>query len=157
MRNFLAPENSPEQRSSTEMYILDTNVISELGKAHPHPNVLRWAEAHPLNEFYLSAIGVKELEYGCLLMEWRDQRQGSRLRQWLSVVFKEYEDRILVIDRLVAQKAASLHVPDPAPEADAYIAATALVTGFSVVTRNVTDFVRFAGLTIINPWEDLDD
>ena len=136
------------------MYILDTNVISELGKTSPHPNVLRWAGAHPLNEFYLSAITVKELEYGCLLMERRDQLQGQRLREWLTVVFEEYQDRILVIDQYAARRAASLHVPDPAPEADAYIAATALVTGFPIVTRNVTDFVRFARLTIINPWED---
>jgi len=139
------------------MYVLDTNVISELGKAHPDSNVLRWAGSHSLKEFYLSAVVVKELEYGCLLMERRDQLQGSRLRQWLTAVLEEYEDRVLVVDQRVARKAASLHIPDPAPEADAYIAATALVAGFPIVTRNITDFMRFAGLTIINPWEDFFD
>ena len=136
------------------MYILDTNVIAELRKKEKaDPNVRKWVSTHPMDQCYMSAITVKELEYETLLMERRDPRRGANLREWVAEVLTIFHHRVLPIDAQVALRAASLHVPDPAPEADAYIAATALASGFILVTRNLSDFIRFAGLDPINPWD----
>jgi len=138
------------------MGLLDTIAISELRKApagRADPNVVRWADAHPLEQCYLSAIVVKELTLGVLLMARRDAEQGRLLSNWLSALLKEFADRIVPVDDAVARLAARLHVPDPAPEADAYIAATAIVHGMDLVTRNTADFARFTGLSLVNPFQ----
>ena len=136
------------------MYILDTNVISELRKARKtHPNVRKWAESLPSASLYISAISVLELEIGILLLGRRDKEQGAILRAWMdSHVLPTFSDRILPIDTAVAQRCATLHVPNPRSDRDALIAATALVHGLTVVTRNVADFER-TGVGVLNPWE----
>jgi predicted nucleic acid-binding protein len=138
------------------MLLLDTNVVSELrnirtGKADL--NVARWAEGLVTTDLYLSVITLQELEMGVLLCERRDPAQGALLRVWLDEhVLPAFEGRILPIDSAVAKCSASLHVPDPRPVHDAFIAATALVHGMTVVTRNVADFLT-TGVGIINPWD----
>jgi len=137
------------------MYLLDTNVLSEFRKlpsGRADPGVEAWAEAHPLDECWLSAITLKELEYGILLVERRDAVQGVVMRSWFDQVLRDFSPRVLPVDGTVARRAATLHVPDSAPEADAYIAATALTHGMVMVTRNTKDFKRFAGLGLICPW-----
>ena len=90
---------------------------------------------------------------GILLIERRDQEQAKMLRNWLeNQVLPTFEERILVVDTAVARQCARLHVPDPCSERDALIAATALVHGMTVVTRNVDDF-KPTGIAILNPWE----
>jgi predicted nucleic acid-binding protein len=136
------------------MYILDTNVISELRKGRKtHPNVRKWAEALPSASVYISVISVLELEIGILLVNRRDKEQGAILRAWMDRhVLPTFSGRILAIDTGVAQRCATLHVPNPRSDRDALIAATALVHGLTVVTRNVADFER-AGVGVVNPWE----
>jgi hypothetical protein len=136
------------------MYILDTNVISELRKGRKtHPNVRKWAEALPSASLYISVISVLELEIGILLVNRRDKEQGAILRAWMDRhVLPTFSGRILAIDTGVAQRCATLHVPNPRSDRDALIAATALVHGLTVVTRNVADFER-AGVGVVNPWE----
>ncbi len=137
------------------MYLLDTNVVSELrkirlGKADAH--VAAWADSVDAADLYLSAITVQELEIGVLLAERRDPSQGAVFRVWLnSHVLPAFEDRILAVDTAVAQRSARLHVPDPRPVRDGLIAATALVHSMTVVTRNVADFEPM-GVQILNPW-----
>jgi predicted nucleic acid-binding protein len=133
------------------MYLLDTNVVSELRKGRKaDKRVAAWAGAVDAVTLYMSAITVLELELGVLRMERRDAKQGKLLRAWLDgKVLPEFKDRILAIDAEVALRCARLHVPDPRAERDALIAATALIHGMSVVTRNVDDF---AGVAVINPW-----
>jgi toxin FitB len=137
------------------MFLLDTNVVSELRKVRlgkASPEVARWAETVEAVALYISAVTVLELELGVLLAERRDTKQGRALRIWLdSHVLPEFADRILSVDVVVAQRCAHLHVPDPRAERDALIAATALVHGMTVVTRNVTDFAA-TGVKLFDPW-----
>jgi predicted nucleic acid-binding protein len=136
------------------MYILDTNVISELRKGRKtHPNVKKWAEALPSASLYISVISVLELEIGILLIRRRDKEQGAILREWMDRhVLPTFSGRILAIDTAVAQRCATLHVPNPCSDRDALIAATALVHGLTVVTRNVADFER-AGVGVLDLWQ----
>lgn len=139
------------------MFVLDTNVVSELRKAKAgkaHPNVVAWATSVSPGALFISAVTVMELEIGVLQLERRDQVQGRLLRTWLdSQVLPAFAGRVLAVDSAVALRCAALHVPDPRPGRDAMIAATALVHGMVVVTRNVADF-RPTGVQTFNPWGD---
>ncbi|HVS16581.1 MAG TPA: type II toxin-antitoxin system VapC family toxin [Thermoanaerobaculia bacterium] len=138
------------------MFVLDTNVVSELRKARAgkaNPALTQWAEQVPPALMFLSVISLHELEHGVLLAERRDPARGAILRRWLDVsVASAFADRFLPVDEPIARRAAVLHVPDPAPFRDALIAATAQVHGMTVVTRNVNDFARFSDLAVLNPW-----
>lgn len=137
------------------MYLLDTNVVSELrkirlGKANCH--VADWADSIDATDLYLSVISIQELEIGVLLAERRDPSQGAIFRTWLNGhVLPAFIGRILAVDTAVALHSARLHVPDPRPVRDGLIAATALVHGMTVVTRNVADF-KPTGVPTLNPW-----
>jgi toxin FitB len=137
------------------MYLLDTNVVSELrkvrsGKADRH--VSEWANSVEASDLYLSAITIQELEMGVLLVEHRDFSQGAMLRAWLNnYVLPAFDNRILAVDTAVAQRSAHLHVPNPRPVRDGLIAATALVHGMTVVTRNTADFAT-TRVHLLNPW-----
>lgn len=138
------------------MFILDTNVVSELrkirlGRADAH--VAQWADSVESVDLFLSSITVQELEIGVLLAERRDPAQGAVFRAWLDHhVLPAFAGRILPVDTAVAQRSAKLHVPDPRPVRDCLIAATALVHGMTVVTRNVADFEP-CGVLLLNPWD----
>lgn len=136
------------------MYLLDTNVVSELRKGkNAHRRVRTWAAALPAASLFLSAISILELEIGVLLIERRDRKQGAVLRAWMDGhVLPTFSGRILPIDTAVAQRCAPLHVPDPGSDRDTLIAATALVHGMAVVTRNVNHF-QFRGISVVNPWQ----
>ncbi len=138
------------------MFVLGTNVVSELRKAlsgRANPGLATWAASVPSAQLFVSVITLHELEYGVLLAERSDPRQGALLRAWLDhSVSAAFAERVLLVDEAVARRAAALHVPNPAPFRDALIAATALVHGMAVVTRNVKDFERFEDLAVVNPW-----
>ncbi|VTU45589.1 putative ribonuclease FitB (plasmid) [Variovorax sp. SRS16] len=135
------------------MYLLDTNVVSELRRAsRADPRVLAWAHGVPTAALFISVITLLELEKGVLLAERRDPIQGAMLRAWLSgQVEPSFADRTLVIDAATAKRCAALHVPNPRPDRDSLIAATALEHGFAVVTRNVADFAG-TGVAVLDPW-----
>lgn len=137
------------------MYLLDTNVITELrraGTGNADPAVETWLRAQLAIELHVSVITLFECELGARLLEHRDARQGQALRRSLAKVFlRTFGERILDVTPEIALRAVDLHVPDPAAERDSWIAATALVHGLTVVTRNVADFER-TGVNLFDPW-----
>ena len=135
-------------------YLLDTNVVSELRKSESraNPAVRNWAQTRRTGELFLSVITVMEVEIGVGRVEKRDGRQGTVLRRWLEQdLLPAFAGRLLPVDLAVARRAAGLHVPDPRPERDVLIAATALEAGLTVVTRNVVDFAALR-VDLVDPW-----
>jgi len=137
------------------MYLLDTNVVSELRKSADgriNKGVQSWAEAIFPELIFISAITVLELEIGVLQIERRDKKQGAVLRRWLNQnVLPAFSERVLPVDLAVAQRCASLHVPNPKSERDAMIAASAIESRMTIVTRNVSDFSQ-SGVKVFDPW-----
>jgi toxin FitB len=141
---------------SVLMLLLDTNVVSELRKirvGRADPNVAQWSETLDTAELFISIVTIHELEIGVLLIERRDPLQGAVFREWLeNNVMSAFDGRILPLDVAVARRAAKLHVPDPRPINDAFIAATALVHGMTIATRNLADFAPME-VPLLNPWD----
>jgi toxin FitB len=135
------------------MYLLDTNVLSELRRrTKTHRQVAKWADAAQASDLFLSVITILEIEAGTLSLARRDATQAALLRDWIvKHVLPTFDGRILPVDVAVAQRCARLHVPNPRAERDSLIAATALVHGMTVVTRNVADF-QPTGVAVFNPW-----
>jgi toxin FitB len=138
------------------MYLIDTNVLSELRKVaagKADKKFTKWANSIDSAELYLSTISIQEIEIGILLLERKDLRQASVFRRWLEAqVLPSFEKRILSVDVSVARRSASFYVPDPRPIRDSLIAATSVVHAMTMVTRNVADF-QLPGVTVLNPWE----
>jgi predicted nucleic acid-binding protein len=137
------------------MYLLDTNVISELRKRTGDSGVKQWAAAQHASDLALSVVTIIEIETGILRRGRTDPDQARVLTEWLErSVLGGFAGRILPLDLPAARRVAALHVPDQAPQHDALIAGTALARGLTVVTRNTRDFER-AGVGCLNPWSVL--
>ena len=132
-------------------FLLDTNVVSELRKAHGHPQVAAWFRSIASEDLYLSVVVIAELRRGVERIRRRDADQAVRLEAWLNHVKKAFGARILPITLSVAEEWGRLNVPDPLPIFDGLLIATARVHGLTLVTRDISDLQR-RGLPVINPW-----
>jgi predicted nucleic acid-binding protein len=142
------------------MYLIDTNVISELRKKlKAHPGVLKFFQQATEQEahVYVSVITIGELRRGVEMIRQRgDRDQAELLENWLQTILRDYADHILDFTELESQVWGRLRVPDPQHAVDKQIAATALSRVLTLVTRNVRDF-EGTGVLLFNPFEIVDD
>ena len=134
-------------------YLLDTNVISAMRRRDRlPPHVAERLAELPSVDSYISAISFLEIEVGIRRLERSDPVQAAGLRRWkIEWVTEGFRGRVLPVDEAVAKACAALHVPDPRPQLDALIAATAIVHEMTLVTRNVADFSGLS-IAILDPW-----
>lgn len=137
------------------MYILDTNVVSELRKVksgRADENVIQWVASKEPQQLFLSAITILEIDMGILAIDRRDTKQAAALRKWRDdYIFPSFEHRILDVTLAVCRRCAELHIPNKRPDRDAFVAATGLVHNMTIVTRNVADF-KDTRVKLLNPW-----
>jgi hypothetical protein len=134
-------------------YLLDTNVISEIIRLQPNPQVIAWINSIHTKEFALSALSIGELRKG--ISKLSEGAKKTRLIQWLETdLMLEFEGRIIAVDAIIADKWGYLCgiSSNPLPIIDSLLAASALVFNLKLVTRNVKDFEKILGLELINPW-----
>jgi hypothetical protein len=135
-------------------YLVDTNVISELRKREKaDPAVQAWFASVADEEIFLSVLTVGEIRQGVERIRRRDPAAATALDRWLDRVVEMHRDRLVPVDRLVAEEWGRMNVPDPLPVIDGLLAATAKVTGLTLVTRNVGDVER-TGIDLVNPFGD---
>lgn len=136
------------------MFLLDTVTVSELRKGpdRADPAVVAWNSGIAVSETHLSVVTVRELRTGAARKARNDVDAGNVLHAWIDRLVDGYRGRLLSIELEVAETCSGLHVPVPRPAEDAWIAATALVHGLVVVTRNVADFEGM-GVELLDPWE----
>lgn len=133
--------------------LIDTNVISELRKgARCDPNVAAWFAALPADGIYLSALVVGEIRQGIERIRRRDAKSARSLDAWLRRLVAAHDERILPVDRRVAEEWGRMNVPNPVPVVDGLMAATAKVHDLILATRNVKD-VSGTGARVVNPFE----
>lgn len=132
------------------MYLLDTNVVSELRRSRPNPNVTNWISGVADDQLYVSAVTIGEIQTGIEISRAQDADKANELELWLSKVVSSYN--ILPMDAPVFRVWGQLmHRQSHTLTEDAMIAATALFHRLTVVTRNVNDFTQF-GVEILDPF-----
>ncbi len=132
-------------------YLLDTNTLSELRKRKPDPRVTDWFDMTPNAELYLSCLTVGEIRRGIERLRRKDEVQAKGIERWLTGLRRLYQDRIVPVDIEIAERWGHLGAAT-LPAIDGLLAATALVRGWTMVTRNTTDFTP-SGVRVLNPWE----
>lgn len=133
-------------------FLLDTNVISELRKGdRADPNVLEWFSTLENEEILLSVLTIGEIRRGIESIRIRDRGAATALDGWLHQIVAQYGDRILPIDRSIADEWGRINVPNPLPVVDGLLAATAKICGLTLATRNVKDIAR-TGASFVNPF-----
>lgn len=135
------------------MFLIDTNVISEIRKgARTNPAVRAWFESHAADSYHLSVLTLGEIRKGIEQIRAKDTGKAAAFEKWLTEILASYEGRILGIGLDEAEIWGRLNFGGRLPEVDGLIAATALTHGLTVVTRNVKDYVR-SNVNVINPWD----
>jgi predicted nucleic acid-binding protein len=132
-------------------FLLDTNVVSEIRKRIPDPGVAAWFASVPADQLFLSVLVVGEIRQGIERLARRDPAQAEIFERWLARLVSVYQDRIVPVTADVAEAWGRLNVPDPVPVVDGLMAATVLVHGWTLVTRNAGD-VASTGVRLLDPF-----
>jgi predicted nucleic acid-binding protein len=135
-------------------YLLDTNIVSELRKRNPDSQVLAWYGTVRPEDLYLSVLTIGEIRRGVEQLRRRDPVRAARMEWWLTGLRTSYRNRILEVDANIAEEWGRINVPNPLPVIDGVLAASAIVRGWTLVTRNVRD-VKRCGVRLLNPFEPL--
>src|SRR5438874_7732091 len=133
-------------------YLLDTNVVSEVRKGQGNARVKAWFGAIPSDDLYLSVLTIGAIRHGIERLRRRDPTQASFFDSWLAGLQHEFDQRLLPVSVQIADVWGQLGVPDPVPTIDGLLAATASVTGLTLVTRNTSDLAN-TGVRLLNPFE----
>ncbi len=133
-------------------YLLDTNVLSELRKPQGNPNVKRWFAGVSGDALFLSVLVLGEIKQGVVRLSKRDPAQAAVYESWLKTLETDYRERVLELDAEIAERWGELNAHEPLPVIDGLLAATALVHGLTLVTRNTKDVAR-SGVETLNPFE----
>jgi predicted nucleic acid-binding protein len=133
-------------------FLLDTSVVSEVRRVAANADVRAWLASVPGTELFLSVLVIGEIRQGVERLRRRDPAQADVYETWLFRLLREYGDRVVPINPAVAEKWGRLNVPDPLPVVDGLMAATALVHGWTFVTRNTAGLAR-TGVTLLDPFE----
>jgi hypothetical protein len=132
-------------------YLLDTNVISELRKRHPDPNVVAWFDTVSSAEIFISALTIGEIRLGIERLRRKDSAQAEHLGHWLQGLRATYQDHIVGIDAAAAEEWGRLSAHDPLPVIDGLLAASAKIRGWTLVTRNTADLAP-STVMLLNPF-----
>ncbi len=133
-------------------YLIDTNVAAELRKgAAANPSFIAWSTRVQRSSMFVSVLVIGEIRRGIELLRRRDTTQAEVLEKWLGGLVASFEGRILPVTQAIAEEWARRSVPDPLPVVDGLLAATAIVHGHVLVTRNVRDVAR-TGAQLLNPF-----
>lgn len=133
-------------------YLLDTNVISEIRRRSPNAGVKSWFEQVAGEDLFLSVLVVGEIRQGVERLRARDPEQADVFEQWLELLHRDFRDRLLPISTAVADAWGRLNAPSPLPVIDSLLAATALVHGLTLVTRD-TGKLDKTDIVLLDPWE----
>lgn len=134
------------------MYLLDTDVVSELRKRDPDPHVLAWYGTVTSAEIFISVLTLGEIRLGIERLRGKDSIRAGLLEQWVRGLHAGYGDHIIDVDAATAEEWGRLNVPGPLPVIDGLLAASAKVRGWTLVTRNTGDVAR-SGVTLLNPFD----
>jgi toxin FitB len=133
-------------------YLLDTNVVSELRRRDPNPNVLAWYATVTSAELFLSVLTIGEIRLGIERLRRKDEPQADGLEKWLRGLHVTYQDHLVDVDADVAEEWGRLNASNPLPVIDGLLAASAKVRGWTLVTRYTADLQR-SGVALLNPFE----
>ena len=134
------------------MFLLDTNVVSELRKLRPDPNVVRWTSALTAGSAFLSVITVGEIARGIARRRRDNPTHADTTEAWLDRLLSDYGDRVLPVDASIATRWGALVDAHPQLAVEMLLAATALEHGLTVATRN-EDHIRLSGASVVNPFK----
>jgi toxin FitB len=134
------------------MFLVDTNILSELVRPAPDPKVTSWFTSQPDEKLWLSVVTLGEIRRGATLAHQRSAANGQRLENWLTTLRTDFAERLIQVDEAIALRWGVMTAHRPANVIDALLAATAAERGLTVATRNVKDFAQF-GVPILNPFD----